>query len=678
MLYGEYFLLNKTLVANHTLFSWTPAENSQIYCTWLPDIFFYLLYKHLGLAGLFVFRYLGISFAVLAIWMFARQQRVARVPLTWFICLLVVILSRAAAFSKPEIFSYILMTATVWNWWHIRAAGDKAIKNCYFFPLILLIWINSHGGVIFGIAFLASVCVGELLNVWCGRNPLSARVRWHFFCGLALSLFALIITPYGWRAIYQLILFVVPTTTQLAYIQTNSAYVSPFSEVALALRYGEYASTLVFILILLVICDREKRLEFSFLLSNILFAFLFTRYLRTTFYWPVVFAFSATYLIPTLVNCCIPLRLRQIGCLVLLVTGFYYTVRLTYDAKCKPFDRLWMGFGICEFHPVESSDFIAKNLSGLRIGNTFGNGAYLLWHLRPKEGIFIDSRQFPYRSWFNEYYLAISGVNLEAFTAKYRADLWCIDISYLAMATWFQRSKDWELIFYGKNSAIYVKKGIWKKVKPGASPAIDQFRSLTTGVYLVNFALMVGDQRTVEKVIARFNSLGNCPSAKKIGKHTQLLEIALRSYKKGNYQDTVQTLDRIGEKSAFNVSILLAYSLVQSAFNAWRQGDIDAAWRLAERAWEIHPESPMTVYNVGVIAWYRYRMKRVGLEQGSPGSNKSLVLKPDDSESSWRKFLEAFLRNRDIQPQYETYYGVADAILDERFSGLPPLFPAPR
>ena len=39
LLYGKYFVENLTLVPDHTLYSWTPASNEIVYCTWLPDIF---------------------------------------------------------------------------------------------------------------------------------------------------------------------------------------------------------------------------------------------------------------------------------------------------------------------------------------------------------------------------------------------------------------------------------------------------------------------------------------------------------------------------------------------------------------------------------------------------------------------------------------------------------------
>jgi hypothetical protein len=59
--YGRYFLENHTLIPDHSIFSWTPAANDTIYCAWIPEIFFYLLFKAGGLQVLYALRYLFIE-----------------------------------------------------------------------------------------------------------------------------------------------------------------------------------------------------------------------------------------------------------------------------------------------------------------------------------------------------------------------------------------------------------------------------------------------------------------------------------------------------------------------------------------------------------------------------------------------------------------------------------------
>ena len=115
MLYGRYFLEHHTLIADHSIFSWTPTTNDTIYVTWLPDIFLYLLHKATGLPGIFAFRYLCMLVPVVGCFLYARKLKIATHPLTWLLCLLAVIMSYTAAFEKPEILSYVFMTLLAWN-----------------------------------------------------------------------------------------------------------------------------------------------------------------------------------------------------------------------------------------------------------------------------------------------------------------------------------------------------------------------------------------------------------------------------------------------------------------------------------------------------------------------------------------------------------------------------------
>ena len=188
MAYGRYLIEHRTLVVDHTGFTWTPAENPTIYCAWFAEIFLYLLYAAGDLPVLFAFRYACLLLFVLAVWCQARRLGVARHPLTWLICLLGVLMSQNAAYIKPEIFSYVYMTLTVLTWLRIKSEGEKARRTCYLFPVLMLLWVNSHGGFIFGAVFLLIMGLGEGLNVLLSpEEALPPSVRRHFLFSLFLS-----------------------------------------------------------------------------------------------------------------------------------------------------------------------------------------------------------------------------------------------------------------------------------------------------------------------------------------------------------------------------------------------------------------------------------------------------------------------------------------------------------
>ena len=129
---------------------------------------------------LFAFRYACVLLFVLAVWYQARRVGAVRHPLTWLICLLGVLMSQNAAYIKPEIFSYVFMTLTVLAWLRIKSEGENGWRTCYLFPLLMLLWVNSHGGFIFGAVFLFILGLGEALNLLLSPEEAIAEAKAYF------------------------------------------------------------------------------------------------------------------------------------------------------------------------------------------------------------------------------------------------------------------------------------------------------------------------------------------------------------------------------------------------------------------------------------------------------------------------------------------------------------------
>lgn len=670
MLYGEYHLTNRTLIPDHTLYSWAPVHDNTIYCTWLPDIFLFLLYQAQGVTGLLVFRTLCMALFVFSAIRFAHHCKALSNPLTWFAIQLSILISLGAAYSKPEIFTYVLFSLTVWNYYHIRLFKEKSVINCYLFPLIILIWINSHGGIIFGIVFLVLVAIGEILNWVFKFNALPKRLRLHLFSSLILSAVALFCNPYGYHYLWELIAGVIPSQENLAYINTNSAFLNPFESTAANGHLAEYANLIFLTLIIAIACTKKKRLDFSLLLTNIVFAFLYTKYLRTTFYWAPVFCFSCLFLLSEPKKCFNRKAFLYTVASVVTVCSLFLTSRTLFEAKCKPAYRTWLGYGVSEFHPVDATQYIAMNYSEYKIANTFNQGAYLLWHLRPKEGVLLDSRAFPFRGQvLTELLQAENGINTGKIVSKYPADLWCINIENQRMTQWFHSSPEWNLAFYGINSAVFVRKNLSHTPEIEVSENILKFKSLNSGLYIISFALTINDWQTVNGVIKALEDRFSCPDARILASNASSMIKGVQAYTSGNYGLSTRILQNITPDSPINGAPLLAYSLLHVADTAWKQNDIDAAWRLAYRAWQVHPENPYTVFNAGIIAWYATE-----IETPSPNQGGELAYTEESAAArkKWKKFLETFVRNQqELPPSLKEHIIVANKILQNQYDTKP-------
>ncbi|MDU9048180.1 MAG: hypothetical protein Q3M30_04985 [Candidatus Electrothrix sp. Rat3] len=374
--------------------------------------------------------------------------------------------------AKSEIFTFVFMTLTAWNWWYLRAEKDRAWKHCYLFPLFMLIWVNSHGGFVFGAIFLASIGIGEILNTWLSpSNKLSPVVRKHLFIAALLTGASLFITPYGFEYLSQLFLGLLPTEKNISKISAVTAYKSPFvnnDQMGLVMLLNISICCLVYLY-----SRNFRRIEWSSLLANLIFIFLYTRFLRTTFYWAPIFLFSSLTLLSDTPNARLPLSNRLSGVasrlwsILIFSLAFLVSSVTIYKAISTPEMGCWTGFGIAESSPVKEAKYIKTHFPTAKVGNTYNQGAYLMWELWPESKVFIDSRHFPYREWLDEYWHFFNSDTLRRVPEKFAdyitnqgCDLWCIGHEDMVIGQWFYLSPKWKLVYYGRNASVFLRQDI--------------------------------------------------------------------------------------------------------------------------------------------------------------------------------------------------------------------------
>lgn len=661
MLYGKYFLEHHTLIADHTIFSWTPTTNDTIYCTWLPDIFLYLLHKAAGLPGIFAFRYLCMLVPVLGCFLYARKLKIASHPLTWLLCLLAVIMSYTAAFEKPEILSFVFMTLLAWNWWHIRSSGEDAWKNCYVFPMVMLVWVNTHGGFVFGAAFLVLIGLGELLNTWLSpQNILPLKIRKHLAIALLLAAIMPLLTPYGYRYPLQLIYDFLPTDENLNYNNKIASYRGTFF---FEDSYNfSLCADLAIGLLLILYWRNFRKVEWSSLLTNLVFAFLYTKFYRTTFYWVPVFLFSSLNLLA--LHPLLPVGRRGLSFMSRLFPLFVITASLwlsantLYKAVTMPELYLWMGFGISDLNPVDEAEYIKKHFPKSRIGNTYNQGAYLLWKLWPNNKVFFDARHFPYRKQSDEFFAFLEGKNIIEFTSKYPCDLWCIGLQHSSLLMGLMVSKDWKLAYYGKNAAILVRKGIkLPENAPRLNSAIFNLKNLQTAINLITFATNIGDFQTAEKLMAVTTETFTYKPQENAVRWSSYYVKGIKAYNEKKYAVAAVQLGLLGDPPDY-IRFIHTNCYQFLTQKAWDDGKLVEALRFAQKSLALVPDNPYSLYNKGVISWW--------LEINSSDIFRMSVTKDSLDKAPWSSYLLNFLDQSRHAPDLVEFRKTAQAILDNR------------
>jgi hypothetical protein len=642
MAYGRYLLAHHTLIPDHAAFTWTPTAGTTVYCAWLTEILLYWLYQLGGLVPLY-----GLVFASLLLFLgtiayFARRFGVLTHPVTALVALLATLMSDTALYMKPEIFSFIFMTLAAGNWLHIRTAGERAWRWAYAFPALLLVWVNSHGGFMFGVIFVAVMGGGEWLNArYSPAIALPARTRRHLWIALALCVPAILMTPYGVR--YPLYLVPGLASKDMEIMRTVRAYLSIFDARAEHLYFPQLLVAACLILAAALWGRlRRGRIDWALLCLNAVFGFLYTRLLRTTYYWAPVFALSVVHLLGARTGPLWPRRratalaLAALAALVALLAAG----RETYDAAVHPGGARWIGFGVSYHSPVEEAEYVRRYFPDRRLGNDYAAGGYLLWALGPQTKVMIDPRQFPFYSWYKRYMDFSSGKEVDAFLRDFPFEVACFSLNHQALVAWFITSPDWKLAYYGRVAAVFVRRDIpLPPEAPRVSDGIADIRNPAQALLVFRHAIALNDWPTARSVAAGMPARFRWPAQRRVLRNVADMLAGEEAYFRGDYETAARRLQLCQGDAVISDPALLVRTYNHLTIFAWKEGREQAALAAAEAALAVRPDDSKSLYNAGVIEWY--------LETAQGQARRASAF---DKGSKWPQRLRDFIADARRHP----------------------------
>lgn len=534
MAYARQMLERGTLVLDHSAFSWTPASTATVYCAWIAEFALLGAWKLAGLAGLMAVPFLAAVIIVGLLWQFARREGVAASPFTVFVLLLVMLASSGVITAKPEVFSVVFTHVTLWLYFEIRRADREEghpLRFVVALPVLVLIWVNSHGGFILATPLFAAFVVGELINARAApKLALSPTTRRALVAACIACVLVTVITPYGLEYPRQLLTDYVWHRGARPDVAWNSAHRS-LLDVTAGDNHLVQALTLMLGTLTVLwwhrFLTRRMRVDAVLLLLVLGTLPLYLLYLRTTYMFVAVFGYVAVYLatpvtrsttsptsptsptLPTLTTVARSRASRQTfkvwlaqGACSLLVVAM--SAQSISDARYRPGDRHgWFGFGISTINPVEENAYLER--AGFRgnLYNTFETGGYLLWMRHPDIEVMVDARSFPYLSWFDDHFQFASGESFDAFLNKYPgADVALVDYAKGPLLRNFVRSNQWHMVFAGQSAVIFARHGsAAARVLPAQrSAALQQLRNASGALAIFDFMRFAGDERMADDV----------------------------------------------------------------------------------------------------------------------------------------------------------------------------------
>jgi len=637
MAYGKYFIENKTLIPDHAIYSWTPADNTYIYCAWISEIIFYLLFKIGGYTAIYILRYAFILITVVLILLYAKRLNIIKNPVIYLYILIFILTSMVGTYHKPEIFSFVLFSVVSWLYFNIKldfSEGKNTWWKFYIFPAIMLFWVNTHGVFMWGMILLGLIGAGEIINYFIYRPKHKKKSKEntnykgiplkHLILSLFLCFIAIFITPYGFNYIFTLISM---GERQLE-IKTNLAYSSIFETGAGLFHYVEFLICMLIIAIVTFYPTfKSKKPDMSLIIINIIFGYLFTIYLRTTFYWPPVFIYTILYLQKDW-NWNIGRKWVKGLNTILLVLFLFWCGRAVTDSLFIPFINLWCGFGVSYQNPVVETAFLRAYNPGTRLLNDYDTGGYLIYYLYPQYKVAIDPRGFPYSKWYNEYVSFLYGQTFDEFMAKYPSDVAMISLRYDRCIQNFFNSPYWKIAYWGPVAVIFVRSDIIlpsdaKNFIPERFDSIQNFQKL---VEIFSFSNTINDDKTGLHVInvgkKQFNIY---PAHIKGIRNLSLLKNTMKDYfKLHDYEKSLKGITECKKLGVWNKYILSRVYRWES-LNLVSKGEMDKALLYENAIIKCDPTDISAVFNAGMMEYI--------IEQKNGTNNKK-----------WKTNLELFIK----------------------------------
>lgn len=338
---------------------------------WLGQVLLYSVYRFSGLDGI-IFLRAAILTTCMGI-VYWRCLIAGAKPL--FTLLMLALTGLAILFhtgERPQLLSFLYLSL-------VFLLLDMHLQNVrrwplYFIPPIFLLWANSHGGVVFGVAALGLFCTGYLLENRLTMGSYNIPQNRRMLAVMGLSIAAFLLAPSG-----------LTTLKYLVFLENSpirervSEYATPWAMWPMTAYYWVFfAATLA---------SLPGFFGRAYLKQAIVVCAVAAISLTGYRYIPLFALLTAPYIAASLSRMLRRVRLPDTTVnLAALVMALLF---LAYGFKQE---RIFQHGALEARYPGAAVAFIkANHLSG-KMFNTMNWGGYLIWNLSPTVTIFIDGR----------------------------------------------------------------------------------------------------------------------------------------------------------------------------------------------------------------------------------------------------------------------------------------------
>ncbi len=462
---GWHIRMGQQILATHAIprvdsFSSTMAGKPWFAWEWLYDVVVGKLEAALGLNGVVWFT--AIVIAAVFAWMFRLLlARGTSVMVALVLVLLAVSASMIHFLARPHVLSWLFTLA--WFWILESSEREGLDRRVWVLPLLMLVWVNLHGGFLVGFVLLAFFLVGAVWTWFRAREgrieevlqkiAAEKRVRSLFAVGV-LSGLASLVNPYGWK-LYGHVYGYLSNRFLMDHIDE---FQSPnFHGIAQKC----FLVLLLITMAVLALRGRELRLSEGLTVLFAVYAGLYAS--RNIPVSSILLAMVVGPLVPA-ANlfggfsrrmAAVEARLRRhvwpmiaiVATLAIAANGGRVGSALWMDARFDP-KRM----------PVEAVNFLDQQRLDGPVLSTDSWGGYLIYRLYPKTRVVVDDRHDLYGDEFFKSYLKMMRVQdgWEDFLLEHGSSCLLLPRDS-ALANVISENQGWKQVYGDEVSVVFVR-----------------------------------------------------------------------------------------------------------------------------------------------------------------------------------------------------------------------------
>ncbi len=417
--------------------SFSAPDTTWYNISWLWDVIISLIAQYFGLESLYYFNafFYALILAAISYGLIIRNCQLSSIAITVFI-LTFVLWNQICL--RP--YSYSFLMIVLFQAFLYQYHTKKKLTYLLILPVIMISWVNIHGGFIGGFILIGAYGLSALSNhSW-------KEVTFLAITGI-LCLISLLINPYG-IDIYN----GVTSTTASKFTR----YIDEWQKFTFG---SEWGITLYLLFYLITFNIREKSIYLADRILTIVWLIAGFIYVRNM---PIFALCSAPFIAGNLSASGILRKLPDINTSRLRVYLFIPVAMLIAFMMMPQISSHLIKKDIIGNSklPVNLVNFIKEKYPKNNFLNDYGLGAYLIYHSRGEIPVFVDGRAgtaYPEKV-LNDYLLLGSTLpDLNDYILLRHKINGVIAYNYTSKNIIFANKKDWKQVFVDNNFTVYVK-----------------------------------------------------------------------------------------------------------------------------------------------------------------------------------------------------------------------------